>query len=55
MLPSQVKNLYDISLTLMGSYFTLSLGSFFRSTHPSHDDHGKTIGDIENRFFAFNC
>jgi hypothetical protein len=28
---------------------------FFRSTHPSHDDYGKTIGDIEKRFFAFTC
>jgi hypothetical protein len=23
--------------------------------HPTHDDYGKTIGDIVKRFFAFNC
>jgi hypothetical protein len=23
--------------------------------HPSHDDYGKTIDDIEKRFFAINC
>jgi hypothetical protein len=27
----------------------------FKSTHPSHADYGKTIGDIDKRFFAFNC
>ena len=32
-----------------------TLGSFFRSTHPSHDDYEKTIGNIDKRFFAFNC
>jgi hypothetical protein len=30
-------------------------GSFFKSTNPSHADYGKTIGDIDKRFFAFNC
>ena len=25
----------------------LSLGSFFKGGHPSHDYHGKTIADIE--------
>jgi hypothetical protein len=31
-------------------------GSFlFKGGHPSHDDYGKTIDDIEKRFFAFNC
>jgi hypothetical protein len=29
-------------------------GSFFRAT-TLIDDYGKTIGDIEKRFFAFNC
>jgi hypothetical protein len=28
---------------------------FFRWATPSHDDCGKTIDDIEKRFFAFNC
>jgi hypothetical protein len=28
---------------------------FFRWATPSHDDYGKTIGDIRKRFFAFNC
>ena len=31
----------------------VSLGIFFKATTPTHD--GKTIGDIEKRFFAFNC
>jgi hypothetical protein len=29
-------------------------GSFFRWATPSHDDYGKTIGDIEKRVSAFN-
>jgi hypothetical protein len=41
------------------SYFLDSLfylvGPFLRTTTPSHDDYGKTIGDIEKKFFAFNC
>ena len=28
---------------------------FFKGATPIYDDHGKTIGDIEKRFFAFNC
>jgi hypothetical protein len=35
--------------------FVFRQGNFFRWAHPSHDDYGKTIGDIEQRFFAFNC
>ena len=35
--------------------FTFCLGSFFKGGHPSHDDYGKTIDDVEKRFFAFNC
>jgi hypothetical protein len=34
----------------------LPKGNFlFRTTTPCHDDYGKTIGDIEKQFFAFNC
>ena len=28
---------------------------FFKGGHPSYDDYGKTIEDIEKCFFAFNC
>jgi hypothetical protein len=28
---------------------------FFMWAHPTHDDYEKTIGEIEKRFFAFNC
>ena len=27
---------------------------FFKGSYPSHDDNGKTIDNIEKRFFAFN-
>ena len=28
---------------------------FLRWAHPSHDDYGETISDIEKLFFGFNC
>ena len=29
--------------------------NFLGGSHPSHDDYGKTIDNIEKRFFAFKC
>jgi hypothetical protein len=31
------------------------LGIFFKGSHPSHDDNGKTVKTIEKLFFAFDC
>jgi hypothetical protein len=28
---------------------------FLKGRHSSHDDYGKTVDDIEKRFFACNC
>ena len=36
-------------------FYTISKVVFFKEATPSHDDYGKTIVDIEKRFFAFNC
>jgi hypothetical protein len=41
-------SIFDFSHELLGNFF-------LRLTHPSHDDYGKTKGDIEKCFFAFNC
>ena len=51
---SRQSNIFDINWknNLLSN---LSKVLFFRLAHPSHGDYEKTIGDIEKRFFAFNC
>ena len=36
-------------------YLNLHLVVLFKGNHPTHDDDGQTINDIEKRFIAFNC
>jgi hypothetical protein len=48
------KTKFVVRMTLT-SFRYETLSSSIKGRHRSHDDYGKTIGDIEKRFFAFNC